>query len=255
MGSFNTVKEGSLEYVQSNTLLKENVKHFFSTKNGGVSTGEFESLNLGMFTNDESEALNKNFQIILDHCKMDHNIAYLHQVHGEDVHIVNRNNYSNIVGKDGDAIITNEKNIPIGVFTADCVPILLYDKKNKVAAAIHAGWRGVVSKILTNTISKMNSEFGTSSKDIIMAVGPFIGSCCFEVSSDIIDKFNYYEKKDNRYFVNLYKEVENEALENNIPIDNIDYLNMCTVCNSHIFHSYRKESGKTGRIGSFIEIN
>ncbi|MEG0004319.1 MAG: peptidoglycan editing factor PgeF [Clostridium sp.] len=255
MSKFNIVKKGSLEYIQSKSLLNEGIKHFFSTKNGGVSEGEFESLNLGVYTNDNKDNVKENFNIILRECNMSSSIAYLHQVHGQDVYLVNRDNVDQVVGKDGDAIITAEKNLPIGVFTADCVPILLYDKNKKVVAAIHAGWRGVVGKILTKTISKMKQEFKTSSEDIVVAIGPFIGSCCFEVSADIINKFNFYEIRGNKYFVDLYKEVEKEALENNILLDNIDFLDMCSVCTGEIFHSYRRQSGKTGRIGSFIEIS
>lgn len=254
MGNFNIVKNGNVEYIQSKLLLKENIKHFFSTRNGGVSNGEFKSLNLGVYTNDNKENIKENFNIILNACNMSNKIAYLHQVHGQDVYVVNRSNYDEVLGKDGDSIITNERNLPIGVFTADCVPILLYDKSKNVVAAIHAGWRGVVSKILTKTIKKMEEKFSSKTKDIIMVVGPFIGECCFEVSKDILDKFNFYEERNNRYFVNLYKEVESEALSNNILIENIDYLNMCTVCSGEMFHSYRRQNGMTGRIGSFIEI-
>ncbi|MEG0371959.1 MAG: polyphenol oxidase family protein, partial [Clostridium sp.] len=175
---------------------------------------------------------------------------YLNQEHGMKVVVVTKDNYSNVVGSKGDAIITAQKNIPIGVFTADCVPILLYDKSKKVAAAIHAGWRGVEGKILTMTIEVMKNKFLSNGEDILCAIGP----CCFEVLPDVANKFKFVNNRDSKLYVDLFKEVYAEAKECNILDENIDMLETCTVCESNLFHSYRRDGGKTGRIGSFIQI-
>ncbi|KMT21421.1 peptidoglycan editing factor PgeF [Clostridium cylindrosporum] len=255
MSTFTLKKDGRLEYFQSNMLMQTGeVKHFFSTKNGGVSKGEFESLNLGVYTNDYKENIEENFNIICSSLNMNKSIAYLNQEHGTKVYVVDKDNYDDIVGKKGDAIITSQKNIPIGVFTADCVPILLYDKKQKVAAAIHAGWRGVEGRILTETLNVMKFKFQSCVEDVVCAIGPAIGPCCFEVSRDVADKFTFVFTVDDSIYVDLLKEVYSEAKDLNILEENIDVLGKCTVCSDSLFHSYRREKGKTGRIGSFIEI-
>lgn len=255
MNSFVIEKDGDLEYLQSNILNEnKNIVHFFSGRKGGVSAEEFESLNLGVYTNDSKENVSENFKRICSSTKMHTNIAYLNQEHGKKVFIVNKDNISEVTGSKGDAIVTNEKNLPIGVFTADCVPILLYDKNNKVVAAIHAGWRGVEAKILSETFNVMKDNFASSSKDIICAIGPAIGPCCFEVSRDVADKFTFLKEKENSIFVDLFKEVYSEAKSLGFLEENIDISEKCTVCENELFHSYRREKGKTGRIGSFIEI-
>lgn len=252
---FTLKQRGDLKYIQSDVLNSTGeVKHFFSTKKGGVSSGYFESLNLGVYTNDSKENVESNFHILCSSLDMSENIAYLNQEHGKNVFIVTKENAKKITGSKGDAIVTNEKNLPIGVFTADCVPILLYDNEKKVAAAIHAGWRGLESKVLTNTINFMKESFNSKEENIICSIGPCIGSCCFEVSSDVAEKFNFVITKGESIYVDLVKEAYSEAVNCNLLDKNIDVANKCTVCESELFYSYRKDNGKTGRIGSFIEI-
>lgn len=252
---FTLKKVGELEYLESNILKNsEGVKHFFSTRKGGVSTGEFESLNLGIYTNDSKENVRNNFNILCSSLNINENISYLNQEHGNKVFILTKENASEVVGSKGDAIVTQEKNMPIGVFTADCVPILLYDRDKKVAAAIHAGWRGLESKILTNTVNVLKEKFHSKEENIICAIGQCIGECCFEVSNDVAEKFRFVSSRGGSLYVDLLKEAYTEAKECNLLEKNIDTLGRCTVCESDLFHSYRRENGKTGRIGSFIEI-
>lgn len=255
MGNFTVKENGNLKYLESGLLFDEKeVKHFFSTKVGGVSTGEFESLNLGIYTKDSKVNVNKNFDIICSALEMNKNVVYLNQEHGKKIHILNKENVESIKGQKGDAIITNEKNMPIGIFTADCLPILLYDRKEKVIGAIHAGWRGVENKILTETIKEMKKKFNSDPINIVCAVGPCINKCCFEVSKDVAEKFNFIIEKENAIYVDLLKEIYDECIRENILDKNIDISNICTVCEKDTLYSYRRDNGKTGRIGSFIEI-
>lgn len=255
MENFRIKEDGDLKYLESGLLSgEEGIKHFFSTKIGGVSSEEYKSLNLGIYTNDSKESVEKNFDIICSSLKMNKNIAYLNQEHGKKVYIVTKENVNALTGKKGDAIITNEKNIPIGIFTADCLPILLYDKKEKVIGAIHAGWRGVEGKILTETLKVMKKNFNSDPLNIICAVGPCINKCCFEVSEEVAEKFNFIMNKNNSIYVDLLKEIYSECIKENISEKNIDMSNICTVCEKDTFYSYRGDNGKTGRIGSFIEI-
>lgn len=120
-------------------------------------------------------------------------VGFLNQTHSNDVYV-----YSGKV-EEGDALITNKKSTAIGVFTADCVPILLYDKANRVVAAIHSGWRGTFSCILSKTIDDMKKLYGTKSENLLAYIGPHMHQCCYEVSEELIEKFKDSE---------VYKEVD-----------------------------------------------
>jgi len=110
------------------------------------------------------------------------------QVHSDIVNIVDENNIGQ--KKDGDALVTNVKNVPLLIFTADCVPIAIMDKKNKAIGLAHAGWRGTYEKIAQKTIESMISNYNTNVEDIVCVIGPSIGPCCYEVSKELIEKFN-----------------------------------------------------------------
>lgn len=231
------------------------IRHFFSTRIGGKSTGYYNTLNLGIYTDDLSNNINFNIDKIFTATSM--NVGkkvYLHQQHGNIIHIVDKSNYKDLIGLDGDALITNCSNISIGIFTADCVPILLVDKVNKTTAVIHAGWKGTDKKIVKEVISYMTSKMGTDPLNIIAAIGPSIGNCCFEVNSDVASKFHFATKRDDKYYVDLWKENIAQLEECSVSTQNISCSNICTACNTDKFFSYRAEHGKTGRMGTFIEI-
>ena len=110
------------------------------------------------------------------------------QIHSDIVNIIDENDIG--CKREGDALITNLKDVPLLVFTADCVPIAIIDKKNKAIGAVHAGWRGTYSQIAKNTIELMKKQYNTNAQDLICVIGPSIGSCCYEVSEELIEKFN-----------------------------------------------------------------
>lgn len=181
-------------------------------------------------------------------------VCYLKQVHSDKVIEVQEDNFSGNV--EGDAIICKKTNTAIGVFTADCVPILLYDKTNKVIAAVHSGWRGTFDNIVGNTLSIMKEKYGC--KEIFAIIGPHIRECCYEVSQELVDKFNekYGDKfttNSRRLSMESYIKIQ---LQEFIKEDNIVSLNLCTLCSKEPeFHSYRKLGDKSGRLFSFIFID
>ena len=164
---------------------------------------------------------------------------------------------------DGDAIITNEKNVPLVILTADCVPVILVDTENKAVGLAHAGWRGTYGKICEETLKSMQENYNTNPENVIAIIGPSIGSCCYEVSYDLIDKFEkllpnadekIYEIRDEKYYLNLW-EVNTQILkEFGVLKSNIINMNICTSCNCDRFFSYRKHEKTPKRIGTFIEI-
>ncbi len=183
------------------------------------------------------------------------------QIHSD---IVNEINESSIGTKtEGDALITNIKNVPLLIFTADCVPIAIIDKNNKAIGLAHAGWRGTYDKISKNTLDKMNEKYNTNPEDVICVIGPSIGPCCYEVSKELVEKFNinltnndekFYIIKEEKYYLDLWKINEYILKECGVKKENIINLNLCTSCNSDKFHSYRVHDKTPQRIGMILAI-
>lgn len=163
--------------------------------------------------------------------------------------------------KIGDAVITRTRGIFIGVQTADCVPILLYDRAAHVAGTIHAGWRGTSAGILKKTIGMMEERFFSSPSNIALAIGPSIRWCCYGVGYDVVEvvtaatgKGDYVMERGGRYCLDLQNANRYQALSVGIPEANIWTSGECTSCLPDRFYSYRFAKGPTGRQGGFIGI-
>ena len=183
------------------------------------------------------------------------------QIHSDIVNKIDENNICQKI--EGDALITNVPNVPLLIFTADCVPIAIIDKKNKAIGLAHAGWRGTYDEIAKKTIEKMKENYNTNSEDLVCMIGPSIGACCYEVSKDLVEKFNmnftnsnekFYTIEEDRYKLDLWKVNEYILKECGVKEDNIVNLNLCTSCNSDKFHSYRKHNQTLKRIGTILQI-
>lgn len=240
-------------YLICKPLREMGVKHFFSSRIGGFSEDSYAELNLGIYTDDSKESVYKNINKALIDNNMNNDIVYLKQVHSDVIHVVNHKNINKIKDKVGDALITNERYVAIGVFTADCVPCIVYDNKNKIIAVVHAGWKGTYQNILYKTINKIINDFNGDKENIYVALGPAIGHCCFEVSLDVAQKFNFVTNTGDKYFVDLFLENKKQVLDSFVKEDNIFVSNICTKCNNNLFYSYRVNS-KTGRIGTFVTL-
>lgn len=166
----------------------------------------------------------------------------LTQIHSTIVNIVD-NNYINKT--EGDALITNMVNIPLVIKTADCIPILLYDNKNKVIAAVHSGWKGTLNNIVINTLNTMIDKYNCKKENISAYLYPSIRKCYFEVEDDVYQMFKdkitnidkYTTKKVNKYYIDLQQIVIDNLKENSIT--NIFDSNICTYCHNDTYHSYR----------------
>lgn len=243
-------------YYTSPIMDKEKaVHHFFSSRIGGRSTGPYESLNLGVYTEDAQENTGENMSRIFTAAGMNHNNAvYLKQVHGDTLYIVTNDNLNQTRGLEGDGLITREIGIPIGIFTADCVPILLFDRNRKIAAALHGGWKGTALGIVKKAVELMCLQMGASPKDIIAAIGPCIGKCCFEVGREVAEKFESSIEREKKLYVDLALENASQLKSCGVIEENISISGMCTFCSQKMLFSYRRDRGLTGRMGSFIEI-
>ncbi len=158
--------------------------------------------------------------------------------------------------EDCDALITDLKDVMLNILTADCVPILLYDEKKEVVAAVHAGWKGTKAQIASKTVQKMIETYGSDPKDIIAGVAPSIGRCCYEVGADVATHFfdipEGFTPVGNKYMLDLPLINKQQLLDAGLQEKNIEMSHVCTACHVERFFSYRKEKGCSGRFMSMI---
>jgi YfiH family protein len=255
-----------VKYIKSNYLNQfPELEHGYCTKIGGVSKGIYSSLNLGLNSYDNKQDILKNFQILANDLAISkNNIIILNQYHSNQaLNFTKKDNYTKLYYK-ADAIITNLRNIAISVFTADCVPLLIYAKDVSYIAAIHAGWHGAFTGIIENSIKKL-AALGANIAELHIAVMPSITEDSYEV--DLIFYENFIGK--NQSYISYFKKNSREKFQFNLRafvidicknfyIKNIDNLEIDTYKNEDICYSHRKATHAslidTGRNLSFIML-
>ena len=184
------------------------------------------------------------------------------QVHGENIVTVDELNFQHVRTVHADALVTAVPGIAVGVETADCVPVLLFDPQKPAVAAVHAGWRSTVKKIVQKTVHRMHEEFGSDPQRMIAAIGPAIGPECYEVDEPVMgpvqDAFSFWKdvatpRAHDKWSLDLVKANRLELMQIGLQEKNIHALGMCTSCRKDLFYSYRAE-GRTGRMLSVIMI-
>jgi YfiH family protein len=159
---------------------------------------------------------------------------------------------------EGDALITNRPGITLSIRTADCLPILMADPKNRAVAAVHAGWRGVTLGIVPKTVKAIADRFGTRPQDLVVAIGPGIGACCFEVGPEVAVQFQpWFPERDdlsNRTKVDLVETIIRQLGRNDVTLGQIGTADLCTLCHPDLFHSYRRDHEQAGRMTATIRI-
>ena len=183
------------------------------------------------------------------------------QTHSDNIKIITQKetkgwqSLSNAV-EDCDALITDVKGVVLNILTADCVPILLYDKKKEVVAAVHAGWKGTKAQIVVKTVQKMKEVYDCDPKDIIAGVAPSIGRCCYEVGKDVAEHFfdmpEGFTPTGEKYMLDLPFINKQQLLDAGLQEEHIEMSHTCTACDVERFFSYRKEQGCSGRFMSMI---
>ena len=189
------------------------------------------------------------------------NIVYNTQVYGGDVRIVESGDDFTENDKEADGLITNLRNTPLLIFTADCVPVVFYDKQQGVVALAHAGWRGTYGNIAGEMVDIMTDKYGCKVEDIKTIIGPSVSVDNYEVSYDLIEKFaalevqGYYKEVDGKYYLDLWK-LNKELLKKcGILEDNIKIIDFCTVRDNDKFFSYRLDDATPKRIGTIIQLD
>lgn len=180
------------------------------------------------------------------------NMVSAQQVHGSGVAFASGADRGKIISNT-DSFVTNLENTALAVFTADCLPVFIYDKKNNAIGLAHAGWRGTKDKIVIKTIELMRQRFGTRAQDLICAFGPGIGVCCYEVGAEVA---RYFTKGVTLRNANLYLDlagINSEQLYNlGLTEAQIENSRICTACSVNQFFSYRREKDNAGRIMSVM---
>jgi len=222
------------------------IKSFFFSRKNGISKGVYKSLNCGLGSRDKKISVKTNLKIVAKKtgCKLN-KLILLKQYHSSKVI-----DFDNLLIKKrykADGIITAFPKFAFGILTADCVPVLVADKKNKTIAAIHSGWKGANSGIIDNLIKNFKKK-GSKLSDLIVAIGPCISQKNYEVKKDFIKKIKnenfdfkkYFKIKNKRFYFNLRMFVNNKFLKLGILKRNIEHINKDTYSNYKNFFSYRR---------------
>ena len=252
------------------------LRHGFSTRKGGVSREHLSSLNLGFNLGDEREKVLENFRILgsLFEAKPE-DFVLTQQTHSVNVRHVGREDRGKGIFRerdytDVDALMTDEEGVILSAFSADCVPILFYDKGHRAIASCHSGWRGTHGRILARVIEAMQREFSSKPEEIYIAIGPSICKNCYEVSEDVgeafLDAFPALREmtknaspiervSEEKFHIDLWELNRWIALENSIPAENISVSGYCTMERPDLFFSHRYSQGKRGVQGAFIGLS
>lgn len=256
-----------LTYSNLNRFGNE-ITHFSSTRQGGVSVGEYSSLNLGNFSDDSKENIVRNRQFLCDALQIPSgHLVGAHQVHGTNVKPVDLSLFDR--SEDGrkealegyDALICNTPGICIATTTADCVPVLLYDPVTKSIAAIHSGWRGTLNNIVACTLTGMKSTFSVLPSNLVAAIGPCISGPVYEVGAELEEQFRqkgfdtniYFRKLPNgKYLFDIRSAVRNQL--KTAGVKNIEVSEHCTFREPALFFSARRQGIHSGRMLSGIML-
>jgi YfiH family protein len=234
------------------------IRHFVTDRNSGTSSLEFT---LSYSSSPDREMVRNNRQLLAAAMGIpDHHLFLPSQVHKTRIlHVTSDTKKEELM--ETDALITDQKGICVAVMSADCVPILLYDKKNNAVAAVHSGWRGTVARILEKTLNEMHSRFGTTGENLLAAIGPSVSQDSYEVGEEVIGEVSrsfgtasglLVAHADNKAKLDLWKANMIQLLEFNVPAEAIEISDLCTVKNNMNFFSARK--GDAGRFAAGIVL-
>ena len=266
--AFEILHKDDIPYLLAPNLSgHDGMRHAFTTRLGGDSKGKYTSLNLALHVEDNPEDVIDNrvkvaalFGTNLEDC------VTMRQVHGTHVQKI-------VLGDKGkgarvyddtvyetDALVTDQPGILLWCLVADCVPILFYDPKRKVVAATHAGWRGTQERISSKTVQVMVQEYGCEPENILAAIGPSAGPCCYEVDSEVSGLFtaagfeNIAVPFGDKFKLDLWQGNKQDILKVGVPEKNITIAGLCTSCLTSLFFSFRAEEGITGRFAATIML-
>ena len=263
-------REGTLPLLYYPLLENQGAVSAFTTREGGVSRGIFESLNLSFTRGDDREAVLENYRRVAAafHQPVDHMVCS-DQTHTTNVLRVDKSFGGCGVTRekpftDVDGLVTDEPGLILATFYADCVPLYFVDPVHRAIGLSHSGWRGTVGRMGAVTLEKMHKEFGTDPGDVYAAVGPSICQDCYEVDADVAsvfyEEFPHHreeilrDKGNGKYQLDLWKCNEWILREAGIREEHLAVTNICTCCNPTLLFSHRASHGKRGNLGAFLML-
>ena len=254
-------------------LLEETgiVTQGFSTRLGGVSEGDYSSMNVSFTRGDREEAVRENYRRLGEAIGFDcESLVCSDQTHTTNVRVMTEEDRGKGFVRpkdyrDVDGMITNVPGLTLATFYADCVPLYFVDPVKRAIGLSHSGWRGTVGKIGKKTVERMEETYGSDPADIRAAIGPSICQDCYEVSVDVIDEFRqafseescpelFHERADGKYQLNLWKANERIFAEAGIRREHMVVTDLCTCCNPRLLFSHRASHGRRGNLGAFLML-
>ncbi len=242
--------------------------HGFTTRFGGVSTGDYATLNLNFNRPDPQINVKTNYDILSNDLGVPlNNMVLSHQVHDKKIlkvkkehsgmGIVRERSYESI-----DGLITQETGLMLVTYYADCVPIYFYDPVKKVIGLSHSGWRGTLLNVGGETLKVMEESYGCFPEDVFIAFGPHIKTCCFEVDEDVADAFEYQfawcqeyiTKRAGKWIIDLEGIITKNLIIQGVSEEKISGCRVCTKCNSDVFFSHRGSQNQTGTGAALLMI-
>jgi YfiH family protein len=250
----------SIDILTSPVIPDDAFVHGFPTRAGGVSTGRRASLNLGYRWGDDPANVAENRRRVAEAAGFPlQRLQVTKHVHGTKVWIVGDEQGQ---APEFDGLVTDRPGDTLGAFAADCIPIVLADPVQRVAAAAHAGWRGTVAGVAVEVVRAMGSRFGTRAEDVRVALGPSIGPCCFEVGAEVVDAFRaalglvpgLVVAGPNKDHVDLRVATRTLLEQAGVRPEHIDDRPPCTRCDGDRFFSFRRDGQEGGVHMGFIGI-
>lgn len=271
-GTTELKEKNHVPYIQFKNLSATGiVKHGFSTRKGGVSTGIFSSMNLNFKRGDDPDAVLENYRRMAAALNMRvEDMVLSDQTHTTNVRVITEEDRGKGILKpqdysDVDGMITNVPGIVLVTSYADCVPLYFVDPVRKAIGLSHSGWKGTVGHIGQKTVWKMHEVYGSEPKDIVAAIGPSICQSCYEVSDDVAGAFRanftadeaadiLLDKGNGKYQLDLWKANWYVLTDAGILPEHLSVTDLCTACHPDLLWSHRKTNGQRGGLSAFLSL-
>lgn len=271
-GTTELKEKNHVPYIQFKNLSATGiVKHGFSTRKGGVSTGIFSSMNLNFKRGDDPDAVLENYRRMAAALNMRvEDMVLSDQTHTTNVRVITEEDRGKGILKpqdysDVDGMITNVPGIVLVTSYADCVPLYFVDPVRKAIGLSHSGWKGTVGHIGQKTVWKMHEVYGSEPKDIVAAIGPSICQSCYEVSDDVAEAFRanftadevadiLLDKGNGKYQLDLWKANWYVLTDAGILPEHLSVTDLCTACHPDLLWSHRKTNGQRGGLSAFLSL-
>lgn len=271
-GTTELKEKNHVPYIQFKNLSATGiVKHGFSTRKGGVSTGIFSSMNLNFKRGDDPDAVLENYRKMAAALNMRvEDMVLSDQTHTTNVRVITEEDRGKGILRpqdysDVDGMITNVPGIVLVTSYADCVPLYFVDPVRKAIGLSHSGWKGTVGHIGQKTVWKMHEVYGSEPKDIVAAIGPSICQSCYEVSDDVAEAFRanftadeaadiLLDKGNGKYQLDLWKANWYVLTDAGILPEHLSVTDLCTACHPDLLWSHRKTNGQRGGLSAFLSL-